>query len=588
MITLKNISKYYKKNLALDQISLQIKTNQIYGFIGPDGAGKSSLMYIIAGICKPSSGTVQVLGENVLKHPEIIKKQIGFMPQGLGLTLSQELTVEENINYFGAINLVPKDQLEIRKKELLAVTQLTPFTNRPAKNLSGGMQQKLALCCTVIHSPKLILLDEPTTGVDPISRNDIWGLINKMVKKEKTTFLITTSYMDEATHCHQIALFNKGKIISQGSPEKLLVSLQNKVASIQDEDDHLLKQQLSKIPQIKIVYPMGTSLHAIFEAPSIEDLRDVLKSKKIIFTNLELSQPHMEDLFLYQIANQKESQLDEILFDEFFPKQDSEIKKTVKKDGSVIEVKKLEKKFDSFSAVDKITFNIKRGEIFGFLGPNGAGKTTTIKMLCGLIEPTSGQGSILGLDLFKDTFRIKQKIGYMSQHFSLYQDLSVMENIELYGGIYGVKHQELKRRKQLILKLADLEGKGQILTRELSLGIKQRLALGCAIIHQPELLFLDEPTSGVDPIARRKFWDLIFLLSRKIGVSILVSTHHMDEAEYCDRLLLINKGQIIGLGSADELRTKVTVDVIPATLHSFEEVFIYYCKMSGQNGVFVK
>ncbi|MFA6431239.1 MAG: ATP-binding cassette domain-containing protein [Candidatus Margulisiibacteriota bacterium] len=481
IIEISQVSKKFKKIPAVSNLSLQIKRGEIFGLIGPDGAGKSTLIHIISGILKPDKGTVSVLGKNVLKDPERVKCSLGFLPQGLGLALAQELSVEENINYFAQINLVDPKKREERKAVLLKKTQLEAFRDRPAKHLSGGMQQKLALCCTLIHEPKLILLDEPTTGVDPISRRDLWLLLNDMVETSGVTVFLTTSYMDEAARCHRVALMHNGEILEMGEPRD------------------------------------GAGIY---------------------------------DLFLSHIPGAKDKGVNKKALEEFFQKSESSSRPT---GNIVIKAEDLEKKFKDFTAVNKISFEVKQGEIFGFLGPNGAGKTTTIKMLCGLVPPTSGSGTIDGLNLSREVSKIKKSIGYMSQRFSLYGNLTVSENIELYGSIYEVGRKEVLRRRKLIIQIADLIGRENTITSDLPLGIKQRLALGCAIIHKPTCVFLDEPTSGVDPLARKMFWEMIIFLSRQMGVTVLVSTHHLDEAEYCDKILLINQGNIVAAGSAKEL-----------------------------------
>lgn len=557
-----NVSKSYKNIQALTNISLTVEPGQIFGLIGPDGAGKSTLIHIITGVLSAKQGTVRVLGKNVLANPESIKTAIGFLPQGLGLSLAQELSVEENINFFAKINQVDSKNLHKRKELLLQATQLDPFKDRPAKNLSGGMKQKLALCCTLIHEPELIFLDEPTTGVDPISRSDIWALINNMIKEKNLTVFLTTSYMDEAARCNHIVLMHNGKIIEEGQPDTLAAKLDGKFVEVIVDDQHKTLAALKKIQEVKLAYPVGDKINVIYKDIEIEQIKTLVQKEKVIFKDVQHSVPGVEDIFLSKLAREKE-EVNEEVFNDFFRRNQQSDSFLAKSDNKVemIRAQNLEKRFGDFIAVNKVSFSVKRGEVFGFLGPNGAGKTTTIKMLCGLFPPTSGVGMIAGLDLFKQQFQIKKSIGYMSQKFSLYRDMTVAENIELYGGIYDVPYKELILRRDLIMKIADLEGKGDFITADLPMGIKQRLALGCAIIHKPECIFLDEPTSGVDPIARRKFWDIIFILSRKMNVTILVTTHYMDEAQQCDRVSLMTRGELVAIGEPNNLKQEVNNEI---------------------------
>ncbi|MDP8261765.1 MAG: ATP-binding cassette domain-containing protein [Candidatus Ancaeobacter aquaticus] len=563
VIHVNNVSKSYKDVHALSHVSLTVRQGQIFGLIGPDGAGKSTLIHTATGVLQLKEGEITVLGKNVSRDPEGVKSVIGFLPQGLGLSLAAELSIEENIDYFAEINHVQKDVRDQRKKLLLESTQLDPFRDREAKNLSGGMKQKLALCCTLIHEPELIFLDEPTTGVDPISRRDIWTLINTMVKEKGLTVFLTTSYMDEAARCHQICLMHRGKVIAEGTPDTLPLQLEGSFIEASVANQHEALRKMRDIPGIKVMYAMGDKLNIIYEGCTIESIVQHAGGVGVVFASVTEGKAGIEDVFLSKIT-EGETGIKEKAFDEFFSsgKDDSvNVSCQNKQETDMIVAEKLEKKFGKFVAVNRIDFNVKQGEIFGFLGPNGAGKTTTIKMLCGLYPPSSGKGIISGLDLFKNQFKIKESIGYMSQKFSLYRDLTVAENIELYGGIYGVESRELKRRRDLILQIADLEGEGDTITGSLPMGIKQRLALGCAIIHKPRCIFLDEPTSGVDPIARRKFWDVIYYLSRKMGVTILVTTHYMDEAEHCDRLSLMTHGNIVALGTSQGLKDKVNSQI---------------------------
>lgn len=560
VLKIENLSKSFGPVRALNKVSLEIRPGEIFGLLGPDGAGKSTLIYLAGGVLKAKEGHVTLLGNDMLRSPEKVRSHLGILPQGLGLSLAAELSVEENIDYFAAINHVEPRQRDRLKKDLLEVTQLDRFRDRAAKNLSGGMKQKLGICCTLIHSPRMVLLDEPTTGVDPISRRDIWYLINKILKEREITILLTTSYMDEAERCHRMALMHQGEILAAGDMEYLSRQIDGKLIEIRARDSQKAIAALNTMEWIKVVYPSGTKINAIVapgEQSPIQTIRDFALRSQIEIDSLEEGTATLEDVFLTRIMKGRAG-ADEGALRQFFSNRESS---RGSPDDHMIEVSHLYKYFGSFAAVDDVSFFVKRGEIFGFLGPNGAGKTTTIKMLCGLFPPSKGSGTIRSFDLMKEQWKIKENIGYMSQKFSLYRDLTVGENIELYAGIYGVPRDDLKRRKELIMEIADLKGKGGVITDSLPMGIKQRLALGCAIVHQPEVIFLDEPTSGVDPIARRIFWDIIFFLARKMNVTILVTTHYMDEAEHCDRISLMNRGKLIALGSSEDLKSQVNSEI---------------------------
>ena len=564
IIRVENVSKSYKKLLAVDDVSLEVKPGQIFGLIGPDGAGKSTLIHIISGVLGTKQGTVTVLGHDVLADPECIKASIGLLPQGLGMALAQELSVEENVNYFAAINLLSNQTRNERKKLLLGATELDRFRDRQAKDLSGGMKQKLALVCTLIHEPPLIFLDEPTTGVDPISRRDIWTIVNGMVKEKGLTVFLTTSYMDEAARCHNVIMMHDGCVIERGSPDSFPAKLDGQFTQI--ATDTIENQQktlkiLKGCSDVRTTYPMGKAINVITRSYGPKQIEAYAREHGATIESANAGTPGIEDVFLSKISSDSDG-IDEAAFEEFFKTRKDH---STEASDVMIKTEGLTKTFGAFTAVNHLSFDVRRGEIFGFLGPNGAGKTTTIKMLCGLFPPTDGKGLIAGLDLFKQQFEIKQSIGYMSQKFSLYRDLTVSENIELYGGIYGVRREDLEHRRDLILRIADLAGQDDAITGDLPMGIKQRLALGCSIIHKPEVIFLDEPTSGVDPIARRQFWDIIYLLSRRMGVTVLVTTHYMDEAEHCDRLSLMTQGTLVALGSPDDLKKQVA-DKIGALL----------------------
>lgn len=497
VIRARGFTKHYGKNLAANGIDLTAKKGEIYGLIGPDGAGKSTLMKAVAGVLVFDAGEVEVFGIRIdsERAAEMIKGRIGFMPQGLGLNLYHDLSVEENIDFFARIRLVPERELAERKKRLLAITRLSSFVDRPMKHLSGGMKQKLGLVCTLIHEPELVILDEPTTGVDPVSRRDFWAILNRLVHERGITALVSTAYMDEASRFHRLSLFSNGQILAEGRPGDIRSS-----------------------------------------APGSEEL-------------------DLEDTFIALLCEKG-------LIPEDTCAKVSGIRPaaTTSREDIAIAAKGLVRDFDSFRAVDRVSFNIRYGEVFGLLGANGAGKTTVIRMLTGILPPTGGEGHVAGEEMHHAGKAIKERIGYMSQAFSLYRDLTVVENIRLYAGIYGLGRIETRKRTDWIIDMAGLSGHETSQAGSLPMGLRQRLALGCALVHSPQILFLDEPTSGVDPIGRRRFWDILFRLSREDGVAILITTHYMSEAELCDHLALMHAGRIVMDASPSDMKGQVEAE----------------------------
>ncbi|SNR66586.1 ATP-binding cassette domain-containing protein [Desulfurobacterium atlanticum] len=531
VVSVENLRKTYNRGkvVAVDGISFSVNREEIYIFVGPDGAGKSSTLKVVAGVLYYDDGKVELFGQDIKSDRvvEKLKDKIAFMPQGLGLNLYHTLSVEENIDFFANLHDVPVDVREKRKKLLLEATGLLPFKDREAGKLSGGMMQKLGICCSLIHTPELIILDEPTTGVDPVSRRELWKLIYRFVKEEGITALISTSYLDEAERSTTLSIMKSGKLILTSSPEALL---EEKIDVYEAEGKDVEKAyeiawKYFRIPRLK-----GKVLR--FVADDISPVKNFSLSVKKV-------EPSVEDLFLLKTG------LKRVKLEPFF-KIDLDIPE------DAIVVKNVVKKFGDFTAVDSVSFTVKRGEIFGLLGPNGAGKTTLIKMMTGLYNPTSGECFIAG---FKGE-KIKRVIGYMSQKFSLYNDLTVYENMVLWGKIYNVHGDVLKDRIEEALRVVDLEKYRDYIVESLPLGIKQRLALMCAVIHGPAVLFLDEPTSGVDPAERDAFWQIIRFLVREIGVTVIVTTHYMDEAEYCDRILLMNRGRAIAFGTPSFLKNE--------------------------------
>ena len=551
VVRVQGFHKRYRKQLAVESVDLTIQPNEIYGLIGPDGAGKSSLMKSIAGVMSFEKGKVEVFGVNVDSEAaaERVKGRLGFMPQGLGLNLYGDLSVEENIDFFAKLRELTSDQLVKRKSRLLAMTRLEKFRKRPMKLLSGGMKQKLGLVCTLIHEPKLVILDEPTTGVDPVSRRDFWAILAELLRESGITALVSTAYMDEAARFHKLSLLYKGRVLAAGEPNDILKQAPGSLVEISVKSQIEALQQLRKrFAQVEVV---GSHLRVFVEELLPEDaVRKVSgELSEGAAKNIRATEPELEDAFIALLRQRK--LVDQDADSEFLIKQNN---KSHAGNGLAIEANGLTRNFGKFRAVDQVNFQVKQGEIFGLLGANGAGKTTVIKMLTGILLPTGGEGQVAGADMRRAGQAIKERIGYMSQAFSLYQDLSVMENLRLYARIYGVTRKIFNERIDYLIKMAGLSGITGRLTGSLPMGIRQRLAISCALVHQPRVLFLDEPTSGVDPIGRRSFWEILVHLARVEQTAILVTTHYLSEAEYCDHLALMYAGKIIADATPKEMK----------------------------------
>lgn len=460
-VEVSHISKRYGEVEALRDVSFHVGRGELFGLIGPDGSGKTTLFRILTTLLTADKGEGRVNGCDVIKDYRRIRRSVGYMPGKF--SLYQELTVEENLTFFATVFNTTIEEHYEQIKEIYE--QIAPFKDRRAGALSGGMKQKLALCCALVHDPEVLFLDEPTTGVDPVSRKEFWQMLHRL-QERGITIIASTPFMDEARLCDRIAFIQEGCIRGIDTPEVILEQFKD------------------------ILCPPGLD-------------RD---------TSRQEEQP-------------------------------------------VIRVENLVKQFGSFTAVDHISFEVKRGEIFGFLGANGAGKTTAMRVLCGLSLPTSGKVEVMGYDVCTRSEEIKKRIGYMSQKFSLYEDLKVWENVRLFAGIYGVPDAEIAPRTEQMLKRIGLYDERETLVRSLPLGWKQRLAFSVSIFHEPQVVFLDEPTGGVDPATRRQFWELIYQAADR-GITIFVTTHYMDEAEYCDRISMMVDGEIKALDSPDALKAR--------------------------------
>ncbi len=459
-IEVSGVSKSYGKVKALDGVSLTAERGEMLGLIGPDGSGKTSLFRILTTLLVPDEGKATVEGYDTVRDYKDIRRRVGYMPGSF--SLYQDLTVEENLSFFATLfgTTIAEGYDNIKT----IYSQIEPFKSRRAGALSGGMKQKLALSCALVHNPTVLFLDEPTTGVDPVSRKDLFDMLMPL-KEQGITILVSTPYLQEIRRCDRVVYLSEGHVLGTGSPDEMLTKFAD------------------------VFCPEGL--------------------------------PHEEN-------EKKESE-------------------------EVIHVEHLVKAFGTFHAVDDISFNVKRGEIFGFLGANGAGKTTAMRMLTGLSIPTSGAGTVAGLDINTESELIKKRIGYMSQRFSLYKDLTVMENIRLFAGIYGIPNREVDAKADDMLRRIEFTDHANTMVSSLPLGWKQKLAFSVSILHDPEVVFLDEPTGGVDPATRRQFWQLIYEAAER-GITVFVTTHYMDEAEYCDRISLMVDGKIAALGTPEELK----------------------------------
>ncbi|MBX5160081.1 ABC transporter ATP-binding protein [Rhizobium sp. NZLR8] len=547
---------------ALDAVSGAIGGGAITGLVGPDGAGKTTLIRLMTGLMLPDTGTVEVLGFDTSKNAAGIQAAIGYMPQRFGLY--EDLSVQENLDLYADLRGLPKSERAGAFDELLTFTDLKRFTGRLAGKLSGGMKQKLGLACALLKKPRLLLLDEPGVGVDPISRRDLWKMVENLTK-EGIGVLWSTAYLDEAEACDHVLLLNQGKLLFSGKPAEMTGRVSDRVFRVSGISGRR-RQVLAGLLQADGVIDgviQGEAIRLVAAKDKKPDIGSAGDG-----ATLAPAPPRFEDAFVDMLGGGPggRSRL-------------AEAQEPLKAEGDrpVIEARGLTKRFGDFTAADDISFDIRRGEIFGLLGPNGAGKSTTFKMLCGLLKPSGGEGRVAGFDLRRDAAEARNQLGYMAQKFSLYGDLTVIQNLEFFAGVYGLRGQHKRERIELMVSIFDFGRHAREPAKDLPLGLKQRLALACAVMHEPRALFLDEPTSGVDPITRREFWTHINALVEK-GVTVLVTTHFMDEAEYCDRISLIYRGRSIALGSPDELKARVATKDLPDP--TMEDAFIALVQQS--------
>jgi ABC-2 type transport system ATP-binding protein len=546
--------KSFGATRALDGISATLPAGKILGLVGPDGAGKTTLIRLFAGLLTPTAGTVEVLGRTPQAEGGATQAETGYMPQRFGLY--EDLSVLDNLNLYANLRALDAAEREQRFTQLLRFTDLAPFTERLAGRLSGGMKQKLGLACALLGSPRLLLLDEPGVGVDPLSRRELWRMVSELVAGG-VTVLWSTAYLEEAERCAYIWLLDAGRLLYDGPPRELSERVRGRVfrrRALPGEARRTAEEELAR----------AAVLDAVIQGASVRVLAKAHHEAVFQGAQYQPVEPRLEDAYVELLggARKGESQLAR-----GWPAQTAQAAQDVSAEGprgassardpgALVRAVGLTRRFGDFVAADTIGFEVRAGEIYGLLGPNGAGKSTTFRMLCGLLKPTEGDASVAGVNLLHAASRARARLGYMAQKFSLYGDLSVGQNLDYFADIYGLSRAAKRERVRAMIEMFELaphlDGNASLLP----LGFKQRLALACATLHAPAVLFLDEPTSGVDPLMRREFWHHINALTTR-GVAVLVTTHFMEEAEYCDRIGLIWRGRKIAEGTPDELKARV-------------------------------
>ena len=565
----RNLRKQFRRAtgetvVALDNVSIEVPPGGLAALVGPDGAGKTTLIRLIAGLMPLDAGTLTVAGIDVEKEPQRVQDCIAYMPQRFGLY--EDLSVRENLDLYASLHDISQEQRARRYRELLQMTDLAPFTGRLAGQLSGGMKQKLGLACTLVGSPALLLLDEPTVGVDPLSRRELWEIIARLVREQNLTVLMSTSYLDEAERCDRVFVLRGGKLLASGPPREVTDLAAGKSFEAEPpagEPARNLQSRLLDDPAIVDAVPEAGRVHLVRAAG--EGGREAAVPAALTGLALTPVPAHFEDGFMLLLRQQtgaggaaRAMPPDE----RALPFAASE---------TVIEVHDLVRRFGTFTAVDRIGFSVHRGEIFGLLGPNGAGKTTTFRMLCGLLSATAGTLRVAGFDLRTARASARQHIGYVAQKFSLYGQLSVAENLDFFASAYGLHGRRKRERIAWALAQFELAPLMGLPSGQLPGGYRQRLAMAAALLHAPEILFLDEPTSGADPLARREFWQRITQLAER-RVTVVVTTHFMEEAEYCDRIAILDAGRMLAEGTPAEVRARAAA--AGARRPTMEDAFI--------------
>ena len=557
-VEVRDVTKRFGDTDALKGISADFRAGSLTGLVGPDGAGKTTLMRMLAALMTPTEGEIRVAGFDVARDAEVIHELTGYMPQRFGLY--EDLSVQENLNLYADLRGMDRGAAAVQFRRLLEFTGLAPFTRRLAGQLSGGMKQKLGLACALMARPSVLLLDEPSVGVDPVSRQELWRMVQELAG-EGMSVVWSTAYLDEAERCDEVLLLDQGRVVYAGAPADLTQRIQGRSVLVKDltiDRREFLSQALS-LASVHDGVIQGAAVRLV-----LDDSRPDRELGSLVASHggtVSPAEPRFEDAFIDLLEGGADghsaiaSQMEDIVADR----------------NVVVSCRDLTKRFGDFTATDRISFDVGRGEVLGLLGPNGAGKSTTFKMLCGLLKPSAGEAEVVGLDLRRSGTEAKLQLGYMAQKFSLYGLMTVRQNLEFFSGIYGLRGRLRKQRMAEMIEIFHLHPYLHESPDSLPLGFKQRMALACALMHRPRVLFLDEPTSGVDPITRREFWTHITGLVRR-GVTVLVTTHFMEEAEYCDRVALVNRARLIALDTPDALKARVAGPDCPEP--SMEDAFI--------------
>ncbi|HXE54346.1 MAG TPA: ATP-binding cassette domain-containing protein, partial [Tepidisphaeraceae bacterium] len=533
---------------ALDGVSLQVGQADLTALVGPDGAGKTTLIRLAAGLMTADSGQVHVLGIDAATDPQQVQSRIAYMPQRFGLY--EDLTVQENLDLYANLHGVTREQRREVYPRLMEMTALGPFTRRLAGRLSGGMKQKLGLACTLVRTPELLLLDEPTVGVDPLSRRELWEIINQLVASGLTV-VVSTSYLDEAERCEHVIVMHEGRVLAQGKPGEVTARAAGHTFLVRpaerqkarDVQDRLLDE-----PRVVDAVPEGGMVRVVLDGNRAEKEQG---GDPLAGLAAEPTPSRFEDGFMVLLRQKTGAAARAVLASA--PGQEPPAH--LDPGDMAVEVHDLVRQFGSFTAVDHVSFQVRSGEIFGLLGPNGAGKTTTFRMLCGLLPASGGTLQVAGVDVRHARASARQRIGYVAQKFSLYGQLSVLDNLNFFASAYGLRQKRKAQRIDWALQQFELGSFRHVPSGQLPGGYKQRLAMAAALLHEPEILFLDEPTSGADPLARREFWRRITALARR-QVTVIVTTHFMEEAEYCDRAVIMDSGRVLAQGTPAEIRRR--------------------------------